>query len=125
MPSDWWVHLLRALLEEERGEVSGGATYAPGLATRIRRLLGLLGLLILLGLVAACSATTAASGPNVTPAPRVDGYTGGPRLALDNQSIDYGSVPYNKEVKANFQVKNVGDRRLTVKKVDVKAVQGC
>jgi HYDIN/CFA65/VesB family protein len=92
----------------------------------MRRLFALLGLLALVGLVAACASSAAgSSAPKVQPAPKVDAYTGGPRLAFDNQSVDFGPVPYNKEVKATYQVKNVGDQKLTIKNVDVKTVQGC
>jgi hypothetical protein len=65
------------------------------------------------------------SGPSAEPAPKVDSYTGGPRLALDNRSLDYGDAAYNQEVKATFSLKNVGDQPLLIEKVDVKALQGC
>ncbi len=84
-----------------------------------------LGLFVLVGLVAACSSFAGTSSPKVEPAPAGRPYTGGPRLAVDNQSIDFGPVAFNKGIRANFQVKNVGDRRLTIRKVDVEAVQGC
>jgi hypothetical protein len=89
----------------------------------MRRLCAPLYLVILLGLVAACASPS--SGPTVVPAPKVDALSGGPRLAFDSQLIDYGSVPFNRGVKANFQVRNVGDQRLTIKKADVKTVEGC
>lgn len=86
----------------------------------------LAGLFVLLGLVAACaSAAAGASGPKTEPAPKVDAYMGGPRLAFDNQSVDFGQVPFQKEVKATFQVRNVGDQKLTIGKADVKVAQGC
>lgn len=92
----------------------------------VRQLIRLAGLFVLLGLVAACASVAAgSSAPKAQPAPKVDAYTGGPRLAFENQSIDFGEVPYQKDVKASFQVKNVGDQKLTVKKTDVKVVQGC
>ena len=85
----------------------------------------LVGLFVLLGLVAACASAAGASGPKTEPAAKVDAYTGGPRLAFDNQTVDFGQVPFQKEVKATFQVKNVGDQKLTISKTDVKVVQGC
>lgn len=94
----------------------------------MRRHVGLAFLLVLLGLVAACASSLAgasSSGPKVEPAPTVDSYAGGPRLVFDNKSIDFGAVPFNKEVKASFQVRNVGDQKLTIGKVDTKIVQGC
>ncbi len=92
-----------------------------GLVTR--RKAGFLMLVGLTGLVAACAAPSA--GPKAEAAPTVTKYSGGPRLAVDNRAIDYGSVPFNREVKATFQVSNVGDQRLAIRKVDVKTVQGC
>ena len=88
----------------------------------LRRHIGLLVLVVLAGLVAACAGS---AGPKVEPAPTAARFAGGPRLAVDNRLVDYGDVPFNKEVKATFQVKNVGDQRLTIKKVDVRIVQGC
>ncbi len=86
------------------------------------RCVGLLVLAALAGLVAACASSAA---PKVQPAPTVAAFSGGPRLAVNDKIVDYGDVPFNKEVKATFQVKNVGDKRLEIKKVDVKTVQGC
>ena len=88
-------------------------------------LIRLAGLFVLLGLVAACAGSVGAPAPKVEPAAKADAYTGGPRLAFDNQSVDFGQVPYQKEVTATFHVKNVGDQKLTIGKTDVKVVQGC
>ncbi len=97
---------------QNRGEVRSG----------LRRYVGLLLLAGLAGLVAACASS---AGPKVEPAPTVAAFSGGPRLAVNDRLVDYGGVPFNKEVKATFQVKNVGDKRLEIRKVDVRAVQGC
>jgi hypothetical protein len=88
----------------------------------LRRYIGLLVLVVLVGLVAACASSAA---PKVEPAPTAEKFTGGPRLAVNNRLVDYGDVPFDKEVRATFQVKNVGDQRLLIRKVDVKTVQGC
>ena len=88
--------------------------------SRLRRYIGLL--VVLAGLVAACAGSAA---PKVEPAPTVGKFTGGPRLAVNDKLVDYGEVPYNREVRAVFQVTNVGDQRLLIRKVDVKTVQGC
>ncbi len=88
----------------------------------MRRYVGLLLLAVLAGLVAACASS---AGPKVEPAPTVGAFSGGPRLAVNDKLVDYGDVPFNKEVRATFQVKNVGDKRLELKKVDVETVQGC
>lgn len=77
-------------------------------------------LALLAVLLAACGAA-----PSVDPAPKVGSYQGGPRLALDNKSLDFGNVSYNQEVKATFNLKNVGDQPLRIEKVDVKTLEGC
>lgn len=88
----------------------------------MRRLIGL-ALLSLLSLVLVSCAGAAA--PKIEPGKPVASYTGGPRLALEQQSIDYGKVQFNQQVQATFTAKNVGSSPLTIRKVDVKAVQGC
>ena len=55
----------------------------------------------------------------------VQPYTGGPRLALQQQSVDYGNVQFDQTVKATFDAKNVGDKPLTIQTVDVETVEGC
>jgi hypothetical protein len=50
----------------------------------------------------------------------------GPRLAVDQEKIDFGQVPVEKLVKATFQVKNVGDAPLQIlNQPQVRVVQGC
>lgn len=53
-------------------------------------------------------------------------YTGGPRLAVDSEFIDFGSVRFEKFVTARFRLRNVGDQplRLVVDR-QVEAVEGC
>lgn len=62
------------------------------------------------------------------PGPRVGAaqYTGGPRLAVDGDLIDFGNVRFEKFVKARFRLRNVGDQplRLVVDR-QVEAVEGC
>ncbi len=89
----------------------------------LRRCIALLSLAVFAGLVMAACASSAE--PRVEPAPTVAAFSGGPRLTVNSKVVDYGDVPFNKEVKAVFQLKNVGDKRLEIKKVDVKTVQGC
>jgi hypothetical protein len=88
----------------------------------MRRLVGLV-ILSLVGL--ALVACAGAAGPKIEPAKAIGSYSGGPRLALGQRSVDYGKVEFNQQVKASFDVKNVGDRPLTIQKVDVKTVEGC
>jgi hypothetical protein len=50
----------------------------------------------------------------------------GPRLAVDQEKIDFGQVPVEKMVKATFQVKNIGDAPLQIlNQPQVRVVQGC
>ena len=53
-------------------------------------------------------------------------YTGGPRLAVDRDLIDFGNVRFEKFVTANFRLRNVGDQPLHLA-VDrtVEAIEGC
>ncbi len=53
-------------------------------------------------------------------------YAGGPRLAVDNDVIDFGNVRFEKFVTARFRLRNVGDQPLRLV-VDprVEAIEGC
>ena len=53
-------------------------------------------------------------------------YTGGARLAVDKDLIDFGNVRFEKFVTANFRLRNVGDQplRLAVGRT-VEAIEGC
>ena len=53
-------------------------------------------------------------------------YTGGPRLAVDRDFIDFGNVRFEKFVTAGFRLRNVGDQPLRLA-VDrrVEAIEGC
>ena len=73
----------------------------------------------------AASGLAACSGPTVEPAPSVPSYVGEPRLALDKQGYDFGAVPFNREVRAAFVLRNVGDRPLSLGKLAIKTVEGC
>ncbi len=53
-------------------------------------------------------------------------YTGGARLAVDQDLIDFGNVRFEKFVTANFRVRNVGDKPLLLPaNPRVDAVEGC
>ena len=81
---------------------------------------------MLLSLIAmALVACAGASGPKVEQGKAVQSYSGGPRLAFQQRSVDYGKVQFGQTVKATFDAKNVGDRPLTIEKVDVETVEGC
>ncbi len=87
----------------------------------MRRAVGLLLLAAASLLLAAC----VSSGPSVGKAEPAGRFAGGPRLAFDQNVVDYGNVAFGQEVSATFQMKNVGDRPLTIKNVDLKTVEGC
>jgi hypothetical protein len=62
------------------------------------------------------------------PAPVISAaqYKGGPKLAVDKDFIDFGSVSFERFVTARFHLKNVGDQPLRLA-VDsrVEAIEGC
>ncbi len=50
----------------------------------------------------------------------------GPRLSVDRERIDFGRVPLDKSVRAEFTVTNTGDRPLTLDaSAPVQVLQGC
>ena len=50
----------------------------------------------------------------------------GPRVAVNQEKIDFGQVPVEKVVKATFLVKNVGDAPLQIlNQPQVRVAQGC
>jgi hypothetical protein len=58
------------------------------------------------------------------PAPAAGG--GAPRLAVDQEKIDFGDVKYNTPVKATFRLTNEGDGTLQIIGEPVVAVvEGC
>ena len=65
----------------------------------------------------AIGASTATSAP---------AGTGRPQLVVDQEQIDFGSVPVNKMVKASFKLTNAGDTPLTLSVPPVaQVVEGC
>lgn len=53
------------------------------------------------------------------------GSGSGPQISIDKESVDFGKVPLDKEVRAVFTVKNVGTDTLTMRDVKLALVQGC
>ncbi len=50
----------------------------------------------------------------------------GPRLTVDREKIDFGRVPLDKTVRAEFKVTNSGDRPLTLDtSAPVQVLEGC
>ena len=61
-----------------------------------------------------------------SPEPVAAEYRGGPRLRVDSDSIDLGSLPFEKFVRAQFRLRNVGDQPLRISgNPRVDAVEGC
>ena len=53
-------------------------------------------------------------------------FRGGPRLAVDQDLIDFGAVRYNQFVEARFRLKNVGDQPLQLPaSPPLEVVEGC
>ena len=51
---------------------------------------------------------------------------GHPQLVVDQEQIDFGSVPVNKMVKASFKLTNAGDTPLTLSVPPVaQVIEGC
>jgi hypothetical protein len=53
-------------------------------------------------------------------------YTGGAKLAVDQDKIDFGTVPLGKTVQATFKLTNVGDQQLVIEgKPQLQVKKGC
>jgi len=51
---------------------------------------------------------------------------GSPRVALDQESVDFGNVKLDTTIEAVFRVKNVGDQNLRILgEPQVRVVEGC
>ena len=91
-------------------------------ADRRRRLLstGLLSIALLAGLI---TWYVYPRQPSVSAAAQ---YRGGPRLAVEQDAIDFGPVRFEKMVHAVFRLRNVGDQPLTIAaNPQVEVVEGC
>ena len=78
-------------------------------------------LIVVVGFLAwrggASGAKSAGAAPQVT---------GGPTLSVDRDSIDFGKLPLDIPVKAEFKLKNVGDQPLAIRgEPRVELVKGC
>jgi hypothetical protein len=59
--------------------------------------------------------------PNFTPA-----VSGGPRVEVPQDYVDYGEVKLGETVKTVFEVRNVGDQTLTILgEPRVELIEGC
>jgi hypothetical protein len=78
-------------------------------------------LIIVVGFLAWRGSTSGTKSASATPQ-----VTGGPKLSVDRDSIDFGKLPLDQTVRAEFKLKNVGDQPLRI--VDeprVELVKGC
>ena len=65
-------------------------------------------------------------GGNSSPSTGAPQATGGARLSVDRTTADFGKVPLDKMVKAEFKIKNVGNQPLIIKgEPRVELVKGC
>jgi len=61
-----------------------------------------------------------------SPSPVAAQYAGGPRLSVDTDTIDFGTVRFEKFVTARFLLRNVGDQPLRIaSNPPVDVVEGC
>jgi len=69
--------------------------------------------------------------PDVTPVTeeKTEGeatpHLGGPAMAFDVTSVDFGDVPLNTPVTYSFPFTNTGDATLQIEDVQVKTLEGC
>ncbi|MDP2727373.1 MAG: hypothetical protein Q8P59_07490 [Dehalococcoidia bacterium] len=73
-------------------------------------------------MVLAAAACEEESPPASNPAP---GSASGARISVDPDTVDFGQVPLDKEVRYVFNVKNVGTDTLTLRGVQIRVVEGC
>ncbi len=93
--------------------------------------LGVGGLLLVLAgiFVLARPNTSSGSAANISANQAPSGAqqaTGGPKLAVDRDKIDFGTVPLNKPVEAAFKLTNAGDKPLQIEgKPTIDVQKGC
>ncbi len=64
--------------------------------------------------------------PKKSPLSDAAQYRGGPRLSVDKELIDFGTVRFEKFVRASFRLRNVGDKALKLPVYPpVDVVEGC
>jgi hypothetical protein len=58
--------------------------------------------------------------------PATESVAGAPRLAVDQDRIDYGNVKFNTPIQTVFHVRNLGDQPLKIlEEPQVELVEGC
>ena len=80
----------------------------------------------ILGVAVLAGAATWVLLPGQSPLAGTPTYRGGPRLAVDKELIDFGTVQFGKLVQARFLLRNVGDQPLHIAaNPPVEVVEGC
>lgn len=69
--------------------------------------------------------TAACEEPPLPASAPAQGSASGARISVDKESVDFGQVPLDKEVKTVFNIKNVGSDTLTLRDVRIRLVEGC
>ncbi len=86
--------------------------------------LGLAGLVLVAVGLFLVRGSLAGSGTATTPA-QIQ-VAGKPKLAVDQEKIDFGRVPLNKPVKATFKLTDTGDKPLTLNGTpEISVLKGC
>lgn len=77
------------------------------------------------GLILAVAALVLATGKS-SPDGYVPEYTGGARLALNQDTFDYGDVKLNTTITTDVEISNVGDAPLRITGTpQVQVLEGC
>ena len=86
--------------------------------------------LAVVGMTKGGGSANTAEHPEITPAVQNQSTQtaprqGGPAMALDVTSVDFGDVPLNTPVSYAFPFANTGDATLQIEDVQVKTLEGC
>ena len=91
-----------------------------------------LGILVLavVGMTRGGAVQDTARQPNITPVAEETNneatpQAGGPAMAFDLKSVDFGDVPLDTPVNYAFEFSNKGDATLQIEDVQVKTLEGC
>lgn len=78
------------------------------------------------GLVLVLAGIAFLARPGSQAASQAPQVTGQARLAVDQEKIDFGTLPLDKTVKASFKLTNVGDKPLQVEgQPTIQVLKGC
>ena len=83
-------------------------------------------LVAVLTLLAACGGAESAAPAGSKAGATTGAAADGPRIAVDEESFDFGKVPLDKVVSHAFRISNVGNAPLVLNgEPPVRAAQGC